>query len=61
MAKDHSKRKKVALTIKTKTKLAEKVIKRVKELHSYEVPCIISLPIEKGCQKLLKWVNESIK
>lgn len=47
------------MIIKTKKRLVEKVIKRLKNLHSYEVPCIISLPIEKGFEKFLKWVEES--
>jgi len=33
----------------------------VKELHSYEVPCIVSLPIEKGNPDYLKWIKESTK
>lgn len=53
------KEKEVGMFVKTKKKLVEKVIKRVKELHSYETPCIISLPIEKGEQKFLKWIDES--
>lgn len=51
------KQKEVALIVKTKTKLVAKIIKRVKKLHSYEVPCIISLPIEKAEQKFLNWIE----
>jgi periplasmic divalent cation tolerance protein len=51
----------VALIVKTKAKLVDKIIERVKELHSYEVPCIISIPIEKGYQKFLDWINQSTK
>lgn len=51
----------VAMFIKTKAELVDGVIKRVKKLHSYEVPCIVSLPIEKGYTEFLKWVNESTK
>lgn len=53
--------KEVAVLIKTKAKLVNQVIKRVKELHSYKVPCIISLPIEKGYPKFLKWIKDSTK
>ena len=45
--------------VKTRAELADKVIERVKELHSYEVPCIVSLPIAKGNPDYLKWVEES--
>lgn len=50
-----------AMFVKTKTELANEVIKRVKELHSYEVPCIVSLPIEKGYPAYLKWIKDSTK
>lgn len=47
--------------VKTKKNLVEKIINRVKELHSYEVPCIISFGIEKGYKKFLEWIDESTK
>ena len=50
-----------ALFVKTKAELADEVIQRVKELHSYEVPCIVCLPIEKGHPAFLKWIEESTK
>ena len=50
-----------ALLVKTRAELADEVIRRVKELHSYEVPCIVSLPIEKGYLDYLKWIEESTK
>ena len=42
---------------KTKRSLFDKVEQRVKELHSYEVPCIVSYPIEKGNQEYLDWIE----
>jgi len=50
-----------AMFVKTKAELADKVIQRVKELHSYEVPCIVCFPIEKGNPDFLKWIEESTK
>ena len=50
-----------AMLVKTKAGLVEKVISRVRELHSYEVPCIVSLPIEKGNPEYLKWIEESTR
>ena len=50
-----------AMLVKTKAGLVEKVINRVRELHSYEVPCIVSLPIEKGNPEYLKWIEESTR
>lgn len=50
-----------AMLGKTKAELVDEVIRRVKELHSYEVPCIVSLPIEKGHPEYLKWIDQSTK
>ncbi len=51
----------VAMFVKTRAELADEVIRRVKELHSYEVPCIVALPITKGNPDYLKWIEESTK
>ena len=50
-----------AMFVKTKAGLVNEVISRVKELHSYEVPCIVSLPIEQGYPDFLKWIEKSTK
>lgn len=47
-----------AFFAKTTKANVEKVIARVGELHSYECPCVISLPIEKGNPDYLKWIIE---
>jgi periplasmic divalent cation tolerance protein len=47
----------IAMILKTKTELVDTIINRVKELHSYEVPCIVSLPIEKGYAQFLNWID----
>ncbi len=51
----------VALLAKTRAHLIDMVVSRVREMHSYEVPCIISLPIEKGYPDFLKWIDRSTK
>ena len=51
----------IAILVKTRAELVDRVIERVKELHSYEVPDIISLPIEKGYPAYLQWIEESTK
>jgi len=48
-----------AMFLKTRSELVDKVIERVKALHSYEVPCIVSFPIEKGNPDYLEWIGES--
>lgn len=49
----------VVAFIKTRASLAEKVTERVKSLHSYEVPCIVVLPINQGNPDYLQWIEES--
>jgi periplasmic divalent cation tolerance protein len=51
----------VLLILKTEECLLDEVIKTVKELHSYEIPEIIALPIIGGNEDYLQWINESIK
>jgi len=49
----------VMLLCKTTETNLEKIIARVKELHSYEVPEIIALPILDGSEDYLEWVGEN--
>lgn len=46
------------LVMKTTPDLVPTVIARVRELHSYEVPEVISLPIEAGNEAYLKWIGD---
>lgn len=49
----------VVAFIKTGADLYDKVEKCVRELHSYDVPEIIALPVEKGSGEYLKWIDEN--
>ncbi|MBI5327640.1 MAG: divalent-cation tolerance protein CutA [Deltaproteobacteria bacterium] len=51
----------VLLLVKSKASLFKKLEKRVKKLHSYEVPEIIAFPIEAGLQDYFKWMDEVLK
>jgi periplasmic divalent cation tolerance protein len=44
------------IIIKTATSLFEALQNRVKELHSYEVPEIVSFPVARGLPQYLDWV-----
>ncbi len=44
------------LIAKTRADLVERVVARVKELHSYTVPCVVSLAIEQGNADFLRWI-----
>lgn len=49
------------LVAKTRGELVERLIARVKELHSYSVPEVIVLPIEAGNADYLEWIDEETK
>jgi len=49
----------IAIIAKTRAGLVERLIKRVKQLHSYEVPCVVTWNIEEGNPDYLKWILES--
>jgi len=48
------------LIIKTGKSRVDKIIKRIKDMHSYDVPEIIALPIVAGYDKYLEWVDKSV-
>ncbi len=48
------------MIVKTKTEKVKEIEKRVKQLHSYEVPCVIEFKIGEGSAEYLKWIEESV-
>jgi len=42
---------------KTRRDLFEPLAARVRELHSYTVPCIVELPVERGNPAYLDWLR----
>ena len=53
--------KEALLVAKTRKALMNKLIRKVKSLHSYAVPEIIALPVVSGDKKYLQWINESTR
>ncbi|HYA92937.1 MAG TPA: divalent-cation tolerance protein CutA [Thermodesulfobacteriota bacterium] len=49
------------LIIKTQKERFGELEKKVRSLHSYSVPEIISLPISDGSSSYLKWIKENTK
>lgn len=49
------------LIAKTRTELVPAVIERVKELHSYSCPCVVSWPIESGNNEYLRWIADETR
>ncbi len=48
------------LLLKTKKPLVSRLIKRVKELHSYEVPCVDIIQVTDGNKDYFRWIEESL-
>lgn len=48
------------IIVKTRTDKVKEIEKRVKEIHSYEVPCVVSFKIDDGSSEYLEWINDSV-
>lgn len=46
----------VVMIAKSRRTLVDALVARVKELHSYECPCVVALPIEGGNRDFLDWI-----
>ena len=51
----------VVLIAKTIDSLVAQLIEKVKSLHSYDCPCIVSLPISDGYPPFLDWIQSEVK
>ena len=51
----------VLLLIKSRASVFARLEKTLRENHSYAVPEIIALPIQKGSPKYLKWIQQEVK
>ncbi|BAZ39324.1 divalent-cation tolerance protein CutA [Calothrix sp. NIES-4101] len=49
--------KEAILILKSRRDLVEELTKKVKLEHSYEVPCVVALPITGGNQDYLDWLT----
>jgi periplasmic divalent cation tolerance protein len=49
------------LIAKTKASLVPEITERVKKLHSYDVPCVVSLQLLEGNQDFLDWIGRETK
>jgi periplasmic divalent cation tolerance protein len=48
----------VSLILKSTSDLIPALITRVKQLHSYDCPCVVALPIAQGNPDYLDWVDK---
>jgi periplasmic divalent cation tolerance protein len=44
------------LILKTRAELVERLTARIRELHSYDCPCVVALPIDAGHPGYLDWI-----
>lgn len=49
------------LLVKARASLLSEIISLVKEIHSYEVPEIIALPIIGGSEEYLQWLDRACR
>nr|WP_243686889.1 divalent-cation tolerance protein CutA [Methanobacterium formicicum] len=48
------------LLVKTRSHLVDKVIDKVREIHSYQTPCALEIQIKKGSPDYLDWLDNSL-
>jgi periplasmic divalent cation tolerance protein len=46
----------VVVIAKTRAELVERLTARVQALHSYDVPCVVALPVSGGNPAFLDWI-----
>ena len=51
----------VVLVAKTVEDRVDAVARRVREMHSYDSPCVVALPISGGDADFLAWVQEEVR
>lgn len=56
-----SREKEEMLFVKTTPDAAERVRRRILELHSYQLPEIIALEIADGHEPYMRWIHESVQ
>lgn len=49
------------LIVKTKKEKLARIIKLVKDTHTYDLPEIIALPIISGEPEYLRWIDDSLR
>ena len=47
----------VSMLLKTREDLVNQVVEQVKEMHSYDCPCVVSIPITGGNAEFLDWID----
>ena len=51
----------IVMIAKTTEDRVPELVEKIKSLHSYDCPCIVSIPILDGNQAFLDWIAEEVK
>ncbi len=46
--------------LKTTEAKAEALVARIAELHSYDVPCVVTWPVDRAFEPYAQWVTDSV-
>ena len=50
----------IVMIAKTTEDQLPQLVEKVKSLHSYECPCIVSIPVSGGNQAFLDWIADEV-
>lgn len=50
----------VAMIAKTLESAFTRLAKKIREIHPYDCPCIVAMPITKGYAPFLEWIADSV-
>jgi len=51
----------VVLILKTTEQRVQAIEQKVKELHSYDLPCVVAIPITGGSKDYLNWIRDELE
>ena len=51
----------VSLILKSREDLVETLTAKIKQLHSYDCPCVVAVPITQGNPDFLEWIATETK
>lgn len=49
------------LVVKTDLSQFDRIEARIRQLHSYDVPEIVAIPLENGSEAYLNWIGENVR
>ncbi len=49
------------MIVKTKMEKFSELRDFVRSIHSYSVPCICSIPVERGLREFLDWIDKTVE